>query len=171
MLTLGRYPDGIIRTDNFPLPLGYPYQPLSTKLDPELVEFFDGFEYRHDIIDRIDQEVRMAMRELAYGGTIPPGLRKLVCYAIWGNPVDAYKWFEYSYQREHMPHRYLPEHVVLGDVPKPAGYTEPRPLSDSGPKKHGEVRARMARANDQGVGTSRSLLFTHDTRANPLKMC
>ncbi|KAF2832377.1 hypothetical protein CC86DRAFT_281524 [Ophiobolus disseminans] len=151
-----RYPDGIIRTDNFPLPPGYPYQPLSTKTDPELVEFFDGFEYRHDIIERIDQEVRGAMRELAHGGTIPVALRKLVCYAIWGNPVDAYKWFEYSYQREYMPHRYLPEHVVLGHIPKPAGYTEPRPLTDRSFKKHMDVRARMAQANDQGVGTSHS---------------
>jgi hypothetical protein len=169
MLTFGRYLDGIIRTDNFPLPPGFPYQPLSTKTDPELVDFFDGFDYRHDIIDRIDQEVRMAMRELACGGTISLALRKLVCYAVWGNPVDAYKWFEYCYQGDYMPHRYLPEHVILGDVPKPDGYTEPRPLSDNSHKKHGEVRARMARANDQGVGTLRLLLPTYDTRSNPLK--
>jgi hypothetical protein len=55
------------------------------------VDFFDGFDYRHDIIDRIDGEVRVAMRELAYGGSVPLALRKLVCYALWGNPVDAYK--------------------------------------------------------------------------------
>jgi hypothetical protein len=90
-LTVDRYRDGIIRTDNFPLPADYPYQPLSTRTDPELVDFFDGFDYRHDIIDRIDGEVRVAMRELAYGGSVPLALRKLVCYALWGNPVDAYK--------------------------------------------------------------------------------
>lgn len=132
--------------------MNYPYQPLSTKSDPELVDFFDGFDYRHDIIERIDQEVYMGMRELACGRSITLALRKLVCYAVWGNPVDAYKWFEYSYQNEYMPHRYLPEHVVLGHVPKPADYTEPRPSNTSGYKKHGDVRARMARANDQGVG-------------------
>jgi hypothetical protein len=86
------------------------------------------------------------------GRHISPALRKLICYAVWGNPVDAYKFFEYSYQDEYMPHRYLAEHVVLGHVPKPTNDTEPRPSMLSGYKKHGDVRARMARANDQGVG-------------------
>lgn len=151
LLIVCRYQDDIVRTDHFTLPADYPYQPLNTRHDPELVDFFDGFEYRHDIIDRIDQEVRSAMRALAYGDQLPLGLRKLVCYALWGNPVDAYKWFEYSYQKDYMPHRYLPEHVVLGHIPKPAG-KDPRPQTVTGYLKHGEVRARMARASDQGVG-------------------
>jgi hypothetical protein len=149
----GRYMDDIVRTDHFSLPLNYPYQPLSTRHDTELVDFFDGFDYRHDIIERIDQEVHVAMKDLAYGQPLPPALRKLVCYALWGNPIDAYKWFEYSYQKEYMPHRYLPEHVVLGHIPKPSG-ADPRPQTITGFLRHGEVRARMARANDQGVGTS-----------------
>jgi hypothetical protein len=118
------------------------------------MDFFDGFDYRHDIIERIDKEVYGGMQELVNGRTITIGLRKLMCYAVWGNPVDTYKWFEYSYQNEYMPHRYLPEHVVLGHVPKPDNYTEPRPSGSKGFKKHGCVRARMARANDQGVGES-----------------
>ncbi|KAH7093743.1 hypothetical protein FB567DRAFT_610333 [Paraphoma chrysanthemicola] len=145
------YLDGIIRSEYFRLPLDFPYQPLSTKRDPELDEFFDGFEYRHDIIARIDREVRLGMKDLAYGRAVPLALRKLVCYALWGNLVDAYKWFEYSYQGEFMPHRYLPEHVILGHLPKPVNRGAPRPSILTGYRKHGDVRARMARANDQGV--------------------
>jgi hypothetical protein len=151
---MDRYVDGSIRTDSFSFPLDFPYRPLSTKQDPELLDFFDGFNYRHDIIERIDEEVRMGIRELAYGRAISVSLRKLICYAVWGNPVDAYKWFEYSYQSEYMPHRYLPEHVVLGHIPKPANCANPRPGFSSGPMRHGDVRFRMARANDQGVGKS-----------------
>jgi hypothetical protein len=95
--------------------------------------------------------VRMGMQNLAYGRPVPLALRKLVCYALWGNPVDAYKWFEYSYQNEYMPHRYLPEHVVLGHLPKPTNCEDPRPSVLTGCRRHGDVRARMARANDQGV--------------------
>jgi hypothetical protein len=144
--------DGIIRTDVFPVPRDFSYQPLSTKTDPELLEFFDGFEYRHDIIERIDQEVYVGMSDLANGRHISLSLRKLVCYAVWGNPADAYKYFEYSYQNEYMPHRYLPEHVILGHITKPADYTKPRPTVDSSYKRHYPVRSRMSRANDQGVG-------------------
>jgi hypothetical protein len=136
-LTVGRYLDGIIRSEYFSLPLDFPYRPLSTKRDPELDDFFDGFEYRHDIIGRIDHEVRMGMQNLAYGRPVPLALRKLVCYALWGNPVDAYKWFEYSYQNEYMPHRYLPEHVVLGHLPKPTNCEDPRPSVLTGCRRHG----------------------------------
>ncbi|KAF2030224.1 hypothetical protein EK21DRAFT_65908 [Setomelanomma holmii] len=148
-----RYLNGIIRSDYFRLPLDFHYQPLSAKRDPELHDFFAGFDYRHDIIDRIDHEVRHSMKDLAYGRAVTLALRKLICYALWGNPVDAYKWFEYSYQKEFMPHRYLPEHVILGHLPKPSNLQEPRPSTFlNGHKKHGDVRARMAHANDQGVG-------------------
>jgi hypothetical protein len=134
------------------LPRNFSYQALCTKSDPELIEFFDGYDYRHDIIERIDNEVYAGIREWVNGGHISSDLRKLICYAVWGNPVDAYKWFEYSYQDEYMPHRYLPEHVILSEVPKPSDYTDLRPSVLCGYKKHGDVRARMARANDQGVG-------------------
>jgi hypothetical protein len=118
--------------------------------------------------------VYTGIREWVNGRHISSALRKLICYAVWGNPVDAYKFFEYSYQDEYMPHRYLAEHVVLGHVPKPTNYTEPRPSMLSGYKKHGDVRARMARANDQGVGTCyigrllfmppHSMCYTYSTR-------
>lgn len=101
----------------------------------------------------------MGIRELAYGRSISVSLRKLICYAVWGNPVDAYKWFEYAYQNEYMPHRYLPEHVVLGHIPKTTDCADPRPGFASGPMKHRDVRFRMARANDQGVGKSMRRIF------------
>jgi hypothetical protein len=125
---------------------------MSTRSDPELLDFFDGFEYRNDIIERIDQEVYAGVMAIVNGQQISLALRKLVCYAVWGNPIDAYKYFEYSYQNEYMPHRYLPEHVTLGHIPKPANYSEPRPTIDTSFKRHFSVRARMSRANDQGVG-------------------
>jgi hypothetical protein len=94
----------------------------------------------------------------------------LVCLVIYGNPVDAYKYFEFNYQQEYMPHRYLHDHYVL-DIPKPAGYTQPHPkaiepeisepetsYSHSRIRRrfipHTGVRYRMARAKDQGVGKS-----------------
>jgi hypothetical protein len=141
-----------VRIKAFTLPAEFAYEPLITKTDPELLDFFDGFQYRHDIIERIDQEVYAGMMVLVNGQQISLGLRKLVCYAVWGNPVDAYKHFEYSYQNEYMPHRYLPEHVILGHIPKPINYSKPRPTIDTSYKRHYPVRARMSRANDQGVG-------------------
>lgn len=146
--------EGIIKTNAFTLPMGFGYRPLSSKTDPELDDFFDGHEYRDDVIDAIDQEVYAALQAIAYGQYVPVALRKLVCYAVWGNPVDAYKYYEYTFQAEHMPHKYLPEHVILQFAPKVAGYTEPLPTLLAGPKRHGDVRRYMARANDQDVGKS-----------------
>jgi hypothetical protein len=147
-----RYIDGIITTAEFALPVGFQPACLRDVPDPELDDFFEGFEYRHDILDRIDKEVLIACNDIRVGRGIAPNLRRLVCYAVWGNLVDAYKYYEYSYQQEYMPHRYLPEHVVLGEIPKPRGYTEPTPTSVRGWRRHREVRYRMARAKDQGVG-------------------
>lgn len=79
------------------MPANFSYQALSSKTDPELIDFFDGYEYRHDIIERIDGEVYMGIKDVAHGRHIPVGLRKLVCYAVWGNPVDAYKWVRSFY--------------------------------------------------------------------------
>jgi hypothetical protein len=59
-----------------------------------------------------------------------------------GYPADAYKFYEYNYQEEYMPHRYLPEHVVLNDIPKPPTYTEPVPRSE-GWRSHALVRFHM----------------------------
>lgn len=153
-LSLNRYNDGIVKPDNVMIPADYPYQPLITKTDPELVEFFEGFQYRWDIIARIDNAVREGLSKLSLGRPISSGYRRLICYAVWGNPSDAYKWYEYQLQEEYLPHRYLPEHVVLRHLPKVAGDAIPLPSSLDRPSRHKDVRYRMARANDEGVGKS-----------------
>lgn len=147
-----RYKDGIVKSEYFVMPMNYPYQPLHSKVDTELVEFFEGFEYRWDIIDRIDELVRGGLRELSLGNAVSSGERRLVYYAVWGNPSDAYKWYEYHLQDEYLPHRYLPEHVVLGHLPKLAGNAIPQPSSLDKSYRHKDVRYRMARANDEGIG-------------------
>lgn len=149
-----RYMDGIIRTDDFLLPVGFRPTSLRSIHDTELDDFFDGFEYRYDILDRIDKEVEWACADISQGRRVYASMRRLVCLVIYGNPVDAYKYYEYNYQQEYMPHRYLPEHVVLGEIPKLAGYREPEPTQLRGFRGYGNVRYRMARARDQGVGES-----------------
>jgi hypothetical protein len=153
-----RYIDGIILTGDFRLPSDFRPKSVSHVRDKELEDFFDGFKYRYDILDQIDRVVSAACVDLSYGGFVNSGLRRLVCYAAWGNPVDAYKWYEYSYQQDYMPHRYLPEHVVLGEIPKPDDYIEPKPTIMKGWKRHREVRFRMAKAKDEGVGESFSFV-------------
>jgi hypothetical protein len=149
-----RYIDGIMLTGDFRLPLDFRPRSVSHVKDKELEDFFDGFEYRYDILDQIDRVVSAACVDLSHGRFVSSGLRRLVCYAAWGNPVDAYKWYEYSYQQDYMPHRYLPEHVVLGEIPKPDGYIEPEPTIMKGWRRHREVRFRMAKAKDEGIGES-----------------
>jgi len=84
-----RYRDGIVTT-NFSLPVGFRPPPLKARLDPELEEFFDGFEYRWDILENIDRTVAKACVAMATGRFVNSSLRRLICYAVWGNPVDAY---------------------------------------------------------------------------------
>ncbi|KAH6621891.1 hypothetical protein C7974DRAFT_414573 [Boeremia exigua] len=153
-----RYIDGIVKSEYFTLPTNYPYRPLRTKVDPELVEFFDGFDYRWDIIERIDKIVQTGIFELSRGRLLPWGYRRLICYAVWGNPSDAYKWFEYHLQEDYLPHRYLPEHVVLGHVPMLVGEGDPQPSSLGTSGRHMDVRFRMARANDKGIDVLQVLM-------------
>ena len=157
-----------MKSDNFVMPANYPYRPLIMKTDPELVEFFEGFQYRWDIIARIDEAVREGLNKLALGRPIPPGYRRLVCYAVWGNPSDAYKWYEYQLQEEYLPHRYLPEHVILRHLPKLAGDAVPLPSSLDRPRRHKDVRFRMARANDEGLGESILALQSHSSGRYPV---
>ena len=89
------YVAGVVLPRGFTLPVGFTPQPLEGKYDEELSDFFEGYQFRHDIIRRIDAEVAIACREISMGRNVASGLRRLVCYALWGNPVDAYKWFEY----------------------------------------------------------------------------
>ncbi|KAF1962422.1 hypothetical protein CC80DRAFT_531312 [Byssothecium circinans] len=146
-----RYIDGIVLTDKFPLPLGFRPLPLRSKADQELDDFFEGFEFRWDILDRIDLEVAKACVQISNGYFVGSGLRRLVCYAVWGNAVDAYKWYEYNYQREYLAHTYLPEHVILCEVPRALDYTKPTPSGLGSSRRHMHVRSQMARANDEGV--------------------
>ncbi|KAH7383857.1 hypothetical protein BKA66DRAFT_584329 [Pyrenochaeta sp. MPI-SDFR-AT-0127] len=155
-----RYIDGIIKTEYFRPALDFTWCPLRKKYDSELVEFFDGFDYRHDIIDCIDREVHIGIQRLTFGRPVSVSLRKLISYSLWGNPVDAYKFFEYSYQQDFLPHRYVSEHVVLGHIPQSKYYSEPQPSDVGGWRRHGYVRSRMARARDQGVGKFHLFLIT-----------
>jgi hypothetical protein len=104
---------------------------------------------------------------LQHGRFVSPALRRLVCYAVFGHPVDAYKFYEYNYQQEYMPHRYLPEHVVLGEIPKPVDYREPAPSSIHGFKKHRDIRYHMAQAKDQGVGELGAPTACYQLRCDP----
>lgn len=113
-----------------------------------------GHAARLRILDQIDETVSMGIRKLALGRPVNYDLRKLICYAIWGNPVDAYKWFRYSYQLDNLKDHYLPEHIILVQAPKPRGYAEPQPSVpvSYACMEHRRVRRRMARARDQGIG-------------------
>ncbi|KAJ4372987.1 hypothetical protein N0V83_003278 [Neocucurbitaria cava] len=118
------------------LPPGFSHTPLSEKYeyDPELMDIFEdwgpswGHAARLRILDQIDETVSMGIRKLALGRPVNYDLRKLICYAIWGNPVDAYKWFRYSYQLDNLKDHYLPEHIILVQAPNFRGYAEPQPL-------------------------------------------
>lgn len=100
------------------------------------------------------------------GMLIPYRRRRLVLYAVFGNPVDAFKYYEYNYQTEWLAHRYLPEHVVLSEIPKPEDYTGPEPIvlgsgngrKPEGQRDHNSTRLRMARAKNQGVDVIEVLL-------------
>ncbi|KAF2634494.1 hypothetical protein P280DRAFT_413672, partial [Massarina eburnea CBS 473.64] len=138
------------------LPYDFASVTLRSTQDTELVDFFGGFEFRWDILDRIDDEVTRACAALKLGRFVKAGLRKLVCYAVWGNPIDACKQPVYNYQEDFLANTYLPEHVVLCEVPKIAGYTIPYPGPGSS-RRHMSVRSRMARAHDEGIGKSSNL--------------
>ncbi|OCK87398.1 uncharacterized protein K441DRAFT_742314, partial [Cenococcum geophilum 1.58] len=139
---------------------------LTKAYDGGLTEFFDGYECRYDILERIDRDVHDACEELRAGMLIPHRRRRLVLYAVFGNPVDAFKYYEYNYQTEWLAHRYLPEHVVLSKIPKPEDYTEPEPIvlgsgndrKSDGQRDHNSTRLRMARAKNQGVDVIEVLL-------------
>lgn len=127
---------------------------IADEYDEELEEFFEGEEYRVDILNEIDRLVDYLCYNIQTGAWVKDMDRKLVVYALWGNPVDAYKYFEYNYQTVWLPHRYLPEHVALGNVPKVEDYSLPvpcvvDPFQDQ--RSHYATRLRMARANDNGI--------------------
>jgi len=93
----------------------------------------------------IENEVRRLSTTLYNGERLSVAERKMIVYGKYGNPSDAYKYFEYNYQEEYLPHRYLPEHVVLHELPKSSGYCMPVPrqLANPGEGCHEDVRGPM----------------------------
>ncbi|KAF2848427.1 hypothetical protein T440DRAFT_401358, partial [Plenodomus tracheiphilus IPT5] len=159
-----RYIDGIIRTDHFRISPSFPYCPLSKKADLEIDDFFKGHDFRDDVVQKIDQEVQMGIHNLNQGYFVPLALRKLVSYALWGNPIDAFKWYEYCYQQDYLPHHYLPEHCVLTGVAKDTSRVEPRMVLNRDRKKYLGVRRRMAHAQEQGLGKNTAGSHNSHTR-------
>jgi hypothetical protein len=84
-----RYKDGILLT-NFSLDADFRPPSVKLRYDSELQDFFDGFEYRWDILENIDRTVATACAAISAGQFVNSSLRRLICYAVWGNPVDAY---------------------------------------------------------------------------------
>lgn len=148
------------------IPLPQIIVPTASMYGAELADFFDGYEYRTDILQKIDHEVARLANALYHGERVTFAQRRLVVYALYGNVADAFRYFEYCYQSEWLAHRYLPEHVVLSELPKQEGYTLPTARqtahSDEGcqenRRSHAGPRARMAHANDSGVDVIEVLL-------------
>ena len=87
-----RYKNDIVST-NFNLPVGFRPPSVSKRHDPEMDDFFNGFEYRWDILESIDRAVADACAALGAGQFVNASMRRLICYAVWGNPVDAYSTY------------------------------------------------------------------------------
>lgn len=151
-LTMDRYLKGIIQAENISIPLDRLNHRLAERYDPELDAHINGHMYPYDILFTIDEEAKRGIKEVLAGRSVRLGLRKLICYALWGNPVDAYKWYQYQYQETNLSLCYLPEHLVLMEIPKADNYFSPRPDVTYGSKKYGYIRNSMARAHDEGIG-------------------
>ncbi|GME32767.1 hypothetical protein BKCO1_2200043 [Neofusicoccum parvum] len=146
----GFFPD----VQSFTLPQYFIPGKLDGLFDEELHGFFAGQEYRHDILQEIDKLVDSLCYRIQCGQFVKNADRRLVVYALWANPVDAFKYYEYSYQTSWLQHRYLPEHVELCNIPKGRDYTLPTPSVvdyQGGHHSHWTTRLKMAKANDEGV--------------------
>ncbi|KAF2084261.1 hypothetical protein K490DRAFT_59685 [Saccharata proteae CBS 121410] len=86
--------------------------------DEELDEFLTTNGYDRDILNMIDDEVASLVRKVQKGHLIHLKDRKLLQYALWGNPVDAYKQYEFHHQLRRLRHHYVPDHTVLEAIPK-----------------------------------------------------
>lgn len=60
----------------------------------------------------------------------------------------------YNFQQDFMPHALLPEHIILGEIPKPETDSTPYPSVLIRAHGHMHVRRQMARAMDAGFGRS-----------------
>lgn len=79
--------------------------PLAKAYDVELVDFFDGWNYRYDILEQMDHHIADLMRQHEHGVRLTSAQYKMLQFGVYGNPVDAYKYFEYNYQSEWLAHR------------------------------------------------------------------
>lgn len=115
-----RYLNGILPTTDEETGVKLPIIiPSITGVDDiELRDFFDGYEYRMDILQKIDDEVHHLAAMLRNAGSLTFPQRHLLSLSIWGNPACAFKYYEYNYQTDWLPHRHLPEHVILLEAPK-----------------------------------------------------
>ena len=64
---------------------------MTSKYDEELVQFFTGFDYRYDILHKIDEEVKALQYRLYHGERVEYAQKKLVVLTLYGNLVDAFK--------------------------------------------------------------------------------
>jgi hypothetical protein len=83
---------------------------LAAQHDPELDAWFDGTPYRTDLLQVMDQEVDRIAGKFWRRDIVTYPERKLISYCVWGNLVNAFKFYEYNFQETWLPHRYLPEH-------------------------------------------------------------
>jgi hypothetical protein len=84
-----RYVDGIVST-TFTLPPDFQPPSVYSRQDIELQDFFSGFDTRNDILDSIDRAVADACATMSAGLFVSANLKRLICYACWGNPIDAF---------------------------------------------------------------------------------
>jgi hypothetical protein len=85
-----RYSAAMIVMGDSRLPKGFEPPSISSRPDSELDEFFHGFKYRWDILDRIDCEVLIGCANISAGLFVKASMRRLIYYALFGNPIDAY---------------------------------------------------------------------------------
>lgn len=89
---------------------------LVESYDPELIDFFDGWEYRYDILKMIDRNVDDLARKHEHGLNLAQAEYKMMCFGIYANPVDAYKYYEYNYQDSFL--------VLLPSYPNTVHFTD-----------------------------------------------
>ena len=78
---------------------------VADSYDPELIDFFDGFSYRLDLLDLLDKHIADLVKKHECGVRLTTPEFRVLCFGVYGNPVDAYKYFEYNYQSEWLLHR------------------------------------------------------------------
>jgi hypothetical protein len=104
---------------------------MADRYDPELEAWFDGTPYRTDLLQVMDEEVDRVAAKLWRREHVTFPERKFLAYCVWGNLVDAFKYFEYNYQTSWLPHRYLPEHGMNRSLTKTDAVSSALTVTDS----------------------------------------